>query len=246
MDFCPTPLLPLPDGACEAIFLSRHKRFSVLCLLHGEEVWAHTNNTGAMLGLLRPGAHVLLSPAVRPGRKLPWTLERIRIGHGKSGFWAGVNTQLPNKLLAAAFQAGQLDFARDYNLLKLEAKWGPSRLDGCFSAPALPRLWVECKSVTLVEDEVAAFPDARSERGRKHLQTLAQIAARGERAAMFYLLQRPDGKCFAPADYIDQEYAGMFWNVCRQGVEIYVYRANFTPLGTDLGGLMPIVRENRS
>ena len=71
----------------------------------------------------------------------------------------------------------------------------------------MPRLWVECKNVTMSEDDVALFPDAVSERGLKHLGTLKGIVAAGERAAMFYCIQRPDACCFGPADMIDPAYA---------------------------------------
>jgi sugar fermentation stimulation protein A len=33
--------------------------------------WVHCNNSGSMLGLLRPGAEVVISPAPRAGRRLP-------------------------------------------------------------------------------------------------------------------------------------------------------------------------------
>lgn len=54
---------------------------------------AHTNNTGSMIGLLRPGAPVLLSPAQNPERKLRWTLELVWCGdpaaYPRGGFGPG-------------------------------------------------------------------------------------------------------------------------------------------------------------
>ena len=92
----------------------------------------------------------------------------------------------------------------------------------------------------MVEDDAACFPDAASERGRKHLRELMDIVAHGERAAMFYLVQRPDGRCFAPADFIDPAYAELFYEAVARGVEIYPYRAVVSPRGVDLGGLLPV------
>ena len=258
------PLLPLPRACRVAAFVRRVKRFSVELDTASGPLWAHSNNSGSMLGLTRPGAPVLVSPAAAPGRKLPYTQECVWLAEratpgaadpdgaeaaaraGKPpagpGFWVGVNTATPNRMLEAAFRAGRLPFAAGYTELRREAKRGQSRLDGLFTGPALPPLWVECKNVTMVEDDAACFPDAASERGRKHLRELMDIVARGERAAMFYLVQRPDGHCFAPADFIDPDYAALFAEALAAGVEMYPFRAVVTPEGIDLGGALPLAR----
>ena len=65
----PTVLIP-------ARFLKREKRFFIHGELeNGEQIIAHTNNTGSMRGLLSPNAEIWLSPANNPARKLKWTLE---------------------------------------------------------------------------------------------------------------------------------------------------------------------------
>ena len=256
------PLLPLPAACRVAAFVRRVKRFSVELDTAAGPIWAHSNNSGSMLGLTRPGAPVLVSPAGAPGRKLPYTQEAVWLAERAApgaedacaveaaaragalptgpGFWVGVNTSSPNRMLEAAFRAGRLPFAAGYTGLRREAKRGHSRLDGLFTGPGLAPLWVECKNVTMVEDGAACFPDAASERGRKHLRELMDIAARGERAAMFYLVQRPDGHCFAPADFIDPDYAALFAEALAAGVEMYPFRAVVTPAGIDLGPELPL------
>ena len=219
------------------------KRFSVELLLpDGSHVWAHSNNSGAMLGLTRPGAPTLVSPAARPGRKLGFTQECVWLGTDSQGFWVGVNTSVPQRLLEAAFRAGRLPFAAGYTRLVREAARGGSRLDACLSGPGVPPLWVECKNVTMVEDDVACFPDAPSKRARKHLLELMDAVARGDRAAMFYLVQRPDGRCFGPADCIDPAYAALFHEAMAAGVAMYPFRGVVTPAGVDLGGPIPVLR----
>ncbi len=254
-----TPLLPLSPDCVTGVFVQRRKRFSVELLLNGAPVWVHSNNSGSMLGLTRPGAPVLASPASNPARKLKYTQECVWLAESAvpgatvssagppsgavpqgRGFWGGVNTSVPNRMLEAAFKAGRLDFATGYTSLTREAKRGQSRLDGLLTGPGLPPLWVECKNVTMVEDDAACFPDAASERGQKHLRELMDIVAHGERAAMFYLVQRPDGRCFAPADFIDPAYAELFYAAVAAGVEMYPYRAEVGPRGVDLGGPLPV------
>lgn len=232
-------LIPLPAGCVQGIFLRRVKRFSVEIRLGKESVWAHCNNSGSMLGLLRPGSPVIISPAKSPCRKLPWTLERIWTGEA-GGSWITVNTLVPNRLLKAAFEHGLLDFAAGYDAIRMEAVKGESRLDALLTGPDKPALWVECKNVTLVEDGVAAFPDAESKRACKHLQELMGIRALGARAAMFYCIQRTDGQCFAPAGYIDHKYESLFYKAMEAGVEMYPYLVQHTMAGISLGGVLKI------
>ena len=233
-----TPLLPYPPGCRIGRLLRREKRFSVAVELDARPIWAHTNNTGSMLGLLRPGSPVLLSPATNPARKLAWTVEALGLGtRGVSApdardlFWVGVNTSVPNRFLSAAFTAGLLPWTEGYTELKREAVHAESRLDGLCTGPDRLPLWIECKNVTLVEDGVAAFPDAVTERGAKHLGTLRRLVAEGCRAAMLYLVQRPDGHCFGQADYIDPAYAAALREALNCGVEAYAVVARVAPDG---------------
>ena len=245
------PLLPLPPHCIVAAFVQRRKRFSVLLQHEGQDLWVHSNNSGSMLGLCLPGAPVLASPASNPDRKLKYTQEYLWLAQRAlphlpqckptaRGFWVGVNTSTPNRMLEAAFHARRLPFAQGYTTLVREAKRGQSSLDGLLTGPGLPPLWVECKNVTMVEDDAACFPDAASERGQKHLRELMDIVACGERAAMFYLVQRPDGSCFAPADFIDPAYADLFYQALNAGVEMYPFRATVSPAGIDLGQMLPV------
>ena len=239
------PLLPLPPGCRVGALVRRVKRFSVELRTQDGPLWAHSNNSGSMLGLTRPGTPVLVSPAANPARRLRYTQECVWLAErtapkAGAGFWVGVNTSVPNRLLEAAFRSCRLPFAAGYTELRREARRGQSRLDGLFTGPGLPPFWVECKNVTLVEDDAACFPDAASERGCKHLRELMDIVAGGERAAMFYLVQRPDGHCFAPADCIDPAYARLFWQALDAGVAIHPFRALVGPAGIDLGPPLPL------
>ena len=118
-----TPLLPLTQGCVVGRFIRRYKRFSVEMLLDGQNVWVHSNNSGSMLGLTLAGAPLLASPAANPARKLPYTQEAVWLAEravpslpgGEEGadgsalgrgFWVGVNTSVPNRMIEVAFHAG--------------------------------------------------------------------------------------------------------------------------------------------
>jgi sugar fermentation stimulation protein A len=232
------PLIVLPEGSLTAAFCRREKRFLVEVQAGRERIWVHCNNSGSMLGLLKPGATVLVSPAMQPGRKLLYTLELVQ----NDSVWVGVNTMVPNRLLYLAWEAGVLPEAFGYEHFRKEARSGESRLDAFLDGPR-GALWVETKNVTLVEDEVACFPDAATIRGQKHLRELIHLAQQGVRAACFFLVQRSDARCFGPADFIDPAFAEIFWEALEKGVEMWPYQALVSPQGIGLGPRLPLWRE---
>lgn len=229
------PLLPFPTGCRSARFRRREKRFRVEVELDGRCEWVHCNNSGSMLGLLKDGCEVFISPASRAGRRLAFTLELVKC----DGLWVGVNTLTPNRMLQRAWQQGALPEAADYSSLRPETAIGSSRLDACFEGLS-GRLWVEAKNVTLVEEDTAYFPDAVTQRGQKHLVELMELARRGERVACFYLIQRPDARCFGPADFIDPDFARLYRSALVGGVEVWPYQAVVSPCGIDLGEKLPL------
>lgn len=230
--------LSFPPVMQRAFFLRRHKRFTVEAeTRNGTLLAAHTNNTGSMMGLLHSGREILLSPAANPNRKLKWTFEAVRL----ADTWVGVNTATPNRMVRAAFETGVIPEMRGFDHFRSEAKVGNSRLDALLTGPQ-GELWVECKNVTLVEDGVAAFPDAVTERGQKHLRELMALAATGSRVALLFLVQRTDGYCFAPADYIDPEYAELFYKALDCGVEAWPHVAVVDEKGISLGRRLEVVR----
>lgn len=230
-------LITFPEASRLVRFLRREKRFSVEVEDGSGRFWAHSNNSGSMMGLLRPGSEALVSPALKPGRKLPFTLELLRW----DGFWVGVNTLTPNRMLRLAWEAGIMPETAGCPVFRSEAVVGQSRLDGRFEGPK-GTLWVEAKNVTLVEEDTAYFPDAATERGRKHLEELIRLRGEGHRCACFYFVQRGDARCFGPADFIDPDFARLFWRALDAGVECWAYRADVSPEGIGLGTRLPVVR----
>jgi len=218
-----------------ARLVGRRARFLMDLEDGGERFTAHTNNTGTMLGLLRPGARVLVSRRDAPGRKLPWSVEAVRL----DGFWVGVDTSVPTKILRAAWAAGLLPGTAGYASFKAEPRFEHGRLDALLTGPA-GELFVETKNVTLVEDCQAQFPDAPSERARKHLAELARLARAGVRAALFFCVQRPDARCFGPAWSVDEAYGREFHAALDAGVEAWAYVVDVGEDGYRLGGRLGV------
>ncbi len=251
--------LPHPEGTRVARLVRREKRFTVHCLgPDGEPLAAHTNNSGSMLGLVREGRRCLLSPAKNPRRKLAWTLEAIAVAHlAPGGAWVGVNTATPNRMLAAVMRDPAMRLMLglgEYTRFTAEARFeeasgmSPStpatrfdgRLDGPAGAPYPPPCWLEAKNVTMVEDTIAMFPDAATERGRKHVAHLTALARAGGKAGVFCLVQRPDGQCFGPAEVVDPAFAEIFWEAVTAGVMVWPFMAHVDEAGVTLGARLPL------
>jgi sugar fermentation stimulation protein A len=232
--------LPFAAPLILARFVRRYKRFLVEA--EGPEglFTAHANNTGSMLGLLRPGATIALSVSDNPKRRLAHTLEMVRIPDFRGDFWVGVNTLTPNRLFRRAFTAGAFPDLAGYDAIRPEPVFAGGRLDFALSGPA-GDCFIECKNVTMVEDGAAMFPDAVTERGQKHLVELTRLVREGTaRAGLFFCVQRPDGGCFAPAAVVDPAYATLLAAAVAAGVLVLAYRAEATPAGIVLAGRLPL------
>ncbi len=203
--------------------IKRYKRFLAdAALSDGRIVTAHCPNSGRMTGCSEPGRPVFLSQHDNPRRKLKYTWELIKMPTSL----VGVNTLVPNRLVARAVYNGQVPALDGYAQVKTEATINArTRLDLKLSGPDRPDCYIEVKNCTLVDDGLAMFPDARTIRGQKHLQELARLLRAGARAVIFFVVQRMDASCFCPADTIDPEYGRYLRQVAAEGVEIMVYDA---------------------
>jgi sugar fermentation stimulation protein A len=211
--------------------IKRYKRFLVdIELESGKVVVAHCANPGSMMNLLQPDAEVWLSLASNPNRKLKYTWEMIRY----EDTLIGLNTSLPNKIVEDAIQQDLVVEFTEYDSLKREVKYGEnSRIDILLQSSNLPDCYLEVKSVTLKRPEngnnLAEFPDSVTVRGTKHLHELSGQVANGNRAAMFYLVQREDCGRLSIAGDIDPNYANAFIAARKAGVEMLCYGCSISP-----------------
>ncbi len=217
--------------------VKRYKRFLADVVLDdGTEVTAHCPNSGSMAQCSAPGMPVYLSKHDNPKRKLKYTWELIRMPTSL----VGVNTLIPNKLVAGAAATSQVPELAGYDSVKTEVKVGDhTRLDMKLSGHGRRDCYVEVKNCTLVDNGIALFPDARTTRGQKHLDTLAQLKRQGHRALMFFVIQRMDARSFSPAERIDPEYSHTLRQVVAQGVEMVVYDVSVDLQGITLNQRLP-------
>ena len=231
------PLIP-------ATLIKRYKRFLAdVTLLDGSAITVHVANPGAMTGLATPGARVWLSKSDKAGRKLPHSWELVEADFGRGLELVGVNTTHPNPLVGAALAAGAIPGLSGYDTIRREVKYGKnSRVDFLLESAGRPPCYVEIKNVHLMRQPgLAEFPDAKTERGTKHLEELGDMVAQGHRAVMLYLIQIGSAERFALARDVDPKYGAAFDRARSRGVEAMAWKCMITMDSIEIAEPVPIV-----
>jgi len=223
-------------------------RFMADVVIEDRRMRVHCPNSGSMAGLTDEGNRVRISGPHSQHRKYRHTLEQIQVRRPDGRrIWVGINTMVPNVIAYEALKAHRVPGLEQYRTIQREVKLGDhSRIDLRLEHPTLPACWIEVKNVTLVVGDpkqtkplnvgnIAAFPDAVTARGAKHLRELVRRVKMGERAVMLYVIQRSDGELFAPAAGYDPEYAQILKQAEADGVEILPMTARVTKTGIWLG-----------
>ena len=210
--------------------IKRYKRFmaDVICDQTGKTITIHCPNSGSMKGVVEPGAKVWFSKAKNKNRKLLFTWELST----ENDILVGVNTQTPNTLVAEGLTEKFFKPFQEYGdfLREVRIPNTDSRIDFVLK----PRssnvsCYIEVKNVHMNQDGVAAFPDAVTVRGTKHLETLMHLKSQGFRAVMIYIVQRNDLDTFTVAESIDPVYARTLRESINKGIELFAYACHVTP-----------------
>lgn len=224
----------------EGRLIRRYKRFLADIQLDAGVITAACPNTGSLMGCCEPGSRVWLSESDSATRKYRHTWELVEVGK----VMVGINTALPNALVAEAIGDGTIGELAGYASVRREVAFGEerSRVDLLLAGEGRPDCYVEVKNVTAAASRgVALFPDCVSERGSKHLRELMRLKARGLRPVQLYCVQRGDVNEVRPADGIDHEYGRTLREAIAAGVEVLAYRARVTPGEIRLAERIPVV-----
>lgn len=220
----------------------RYKRFLAdIVTDDGEKLCIHCPNTGSMLNCMGEGARVWFQRNSDPKRKLPGTWELVETPQGRL---ACVNTARANRLVEEALLAGVIKELTGFTALKREVAYGTenSRVDFRLDYPA-GSAFVEVKSVTLgfSDTAVAAFPDAVTTRGARHLRELATLARDGVRAVQLYCVNLTGIEAVRPATEIDPLYTAALRDAVAAGVEVLAYGVEISPEEIRLTHRLPVI-----
>jgi sugar fermentation stimulation protein A len=229
-----------------ARFVERPNRFLVLARMEegGDVVRVHCADPGRLRELLLPGALLHLSPRP-PGGSTQYALERVE--HGPERTLVGLRSTLANALFEEALAERRLAPFADALAWRREATPPPgaaggprTRFDFRLELPGGAPCWVEVKSATLVEDGIARWPDAVTERGARHMAHLAELAAEGLRCAVCWVVQRPDAMALEPNEARDPSFAAVVRTAAAAGVECWAWTATLTPTDARLDRAIPV------
>jgi sugar fermentation stimulation protein A len=236
-------------GLVAGTLIQRYKRFLAdVRLDDGSMVTAHTTNTGSMKTCWEPGDRVLLEHAANPERKLKFTWLAVE----RAGGWVGVETGMPNRVVAEAARRDALPGLTGLHGVRTEVKYGAenSRIDVLALDEQGRQVFIEVKNTTLKAGEWALFPDAVTERGAKHLRELQAMVRAGHRAAIAFFVHRSDVDRFDAAREIDPAYARELERAAETGVLVLPLAVRLITrrrtdglwnLGWELPGLLPWV-----
>jgi len=204
------------------VFQERPNRFLALVKIEDRILPSFLPNPGRMHELLTPGTQVILREVLKEDRKTDYDL----IGVFYNEQMVSVDSRVPNKLVLEALKNGDIKELSEYTIIKPEYGYGHTRFD-FFLANEHESCLLEVKSCTLVKDGIALFPDAETERGRRHVRDLMKAKTEGYRACVLFVVQRTDADVFAPNDEIDPEFGKVLRDAAVVGVEVYAYYSEF-------------------
>ena len=205
--------------------IKRYKRFFTDVRIDKKIVTAHCPNTGSMKGLLDEGNEVYLLPNNDPKRKLKYGLEIIKTRKNL----VGVNTHMANKIAHHALKNNLIKELKNNDKIKPEVFFNRETRFDFLIEKNKQKIFLEVKNVTLFRDKnTAEFPDAVTERGSKHLNTLIDAIKKGYKSYLLFLVQIQNMERFKIARDIDINYYNNYLLAKKAGVNFLAYRCSIS------------------
>ena len=213
-----------------ATFLCRPNRFIARVIVEGREETVHVKTTGRCGELLKEGAVVILEEAANPDRKTRYSLIAVY----KGDVLINIDSQVPNTVVYEGLLEGRIGEISDITSLSREVVFGNSRFDLCFESGGR-RGFLEVKGVTLEENKAALFPDAPTERGRKHLLEMIRAVEERYLGCILFLIQMKGVEYFSPNIIRDPKFSRALSLAFEKGVMILAYDSVVTKNGITIG-----------
>lgn len=205
----------------KAKFIERPNRFVAYCDIDGEVEKIHVKNTGKCKELLVPGCEVYLEESNNPARSTKYSLIAVR----KGDRLINMDSQVTNKMVYEALEDKSLilpGFDEEITLIKPEKTYGNSRFD-VYVEGETKKAFIEVKGCTLEIDGVVKFPDAKTERGVKHVKELIKAREEGYLAYIILVIQMEDVLYFTPNVDMHKEFGEVLKEADEKGVKVLAY-----------------------
>jgi sugar fermentation stimulation protein A len=132
-----------------------------------------------------------------------------------------IDSPLPNRFVRSLLESHRLPYFLTYVTIIPEPRYYQGRFDFRLEN-ATDTTLIEVKSCTLVQEGRALFPDVPTQRGTRHLTHLVRALEEGivSRAAIMFIIQRPDAVVFSPHDGNDPAFGDALRSAYDNGVDI--------------------------
>ena len=220
-------------------FKERPNRFIASVCVEGNEERAHVKNTGRCRELLEKDADIYLEDHIGEmgKRKLRYSLIAVEKKTERGTFLVNMDSQAPNTVAWEWLRLGKLFSAEA--VVRREVRFGDSRLD-FYIEDGEKKCYMEVKGVTLEDEGTAAFPDAPTERGVRHLEELIRAAQRGYEAYLLFVVQMQGVKRVVPNENTHPTFAKTLRKAALAGVKILAIDCRVTADSLESGRYVPV------
>ena len=223
------------DEIIEANFIERPNRFIAYVDIAGRRTKVHVKNTGRCRELLRDNATVYLEKSSNPERSTAYDLVAV----DKDNRLVNMDSNAPNKVVGEWLTAGGL--YADVSLVRPETVFGNSRFDFYVESSSGAKAFIEVKGVTLENDNVAAFPDAPSERALKHVEELIEAHERGYEAYLIFVVQMKNISRVEPNWRTQPAFGQALQKARSAGVHLLAYDCLVERDSLEIGEEVPVI-----
>ena len=209
------------NNIVEAKFLERPNRFISYCEIDNNIEKVHVKNTGKCKELLIPNCTVFLEESDNPNRKTKYSLIAVQ----KGDRLINMDSQVPNKVVYEALLNDKIilpGLDEKITKIKPETTYENSRFD-IYLETENKKAFIEVKGVTLEENNIVMFPDAKTERGVKPINELVKASKEGYLSYVVFVIQMSDVKYFTPNDKMHKELGDALRFAKDNGVNILAY-----------------------
>ncbi len=215
----------------EGVFLERENRFVGRCSIDRRSIKCHIADPGRLKEILTEGRRVFVVKNPE-GYRTDYRLIAVSMEDGI----ILLNTSVHSKIGYEAIKRGVLGFIPEK--IKKEVTFGKSRIDFLVDDST----FVELKGCNLKVGKRCLFPDAPTERGRRHLEELIKAKNTGYRAIVLFMILR-NCECFSPNFELDREFSETFLKALKEGVEFRAFRVKIRDFKLFLDRDIPLCEE---
>lgn len=103
--------------------------------------------------------------------------------------------------------------------------------------------FIEVKGCTLLEGNIAKFPDAPSERATHHVNLLSKLHSEGFASSLMILVMRRGAEAFAPNEITDPAFSSALYSALDNGVKVFPLKMHLEGKSMVYDGLIPVRKQ---